>query len=54
MQHIGREPFSSTVLGSLVRSENSTDKDRLTGEKHIYLFNIWKFNKTQTRMIIKK
>lgn len=32
--------FSSALLGSLAMSENQTDKDRLTGEKHTDLFHL--------------
>lgn len=35
----GEEKFS-TFLGPLAGSENLTDKNRLTGEKHAHLFHI--------------
>lgn len=36
--HVGEEKFSSILLGSLAESENETD--RLTGGKHMHLFNV--------------
>lgn len=42
---VGGKFFSSTILESLDRSENETDKGRLTGEKHKFIK--YKFHVTQ-------